>query len=45
LLAGQDAHPGFSAEALFGPIGKPHADTVIAAQGVAAGEDEALGSA
>ena len=41
LLANQDKHAGLGAESFLSPFGEPWADTVIAAQGVAAGEDKA----
>ena len=43
LLAGEDADGGVLTEPLFGPISKPGADAVIAAQGVAARENQAAG--
>lgn len=45
LLARHDAHARIIAEALFGPVGEPGADAVVATQGVAAGEDEAANRA
>jgi hypothetical protein len=42
-MVGDDAHARLCGEALLGPLGKPEADTVIRAQRVATGEDEAAG--
>ncbi len=41
LLPGQDAHGRFGAELLFGPFSEPWSKAIIAAQRVAAGENEA----
>lgn len=41
LLAGDDAQAGVGGEVIFDPVGEPGAEAVIAAEGVAAGEDEA----
>jgi hypothetical protein len=42
-MVGYDAHAGLTGEAVFSPFSKPKPDAVIAAQRVAAGEDEASG--
>jgi hypothetical protein len=46
LLAGHDTHRWIGAELFFSPFGQPGAYTVVATQGVTAGENEAsdLGS-
>ena len=41
LLARDDAHRGIGGKALLRPVGQPGAHAVIAAQGIAASEDEA----
>jgi len=43
LMVGNDAQAWLITEALLGPPGKPKPDTVISAQRVAAGENEAAG--
>ena len=42
-MVGDDAHAGLCGESLLGPLGKPKPNTVIAAQRVAAGKNEASG--
>ena len=43
MLAGEDAEAGVGGEVIFDPLSEPRAEAVIAAEGVAAGEDEAAG--
>jgi hypothetical protein len=43
LMVGDNAHAGFPGEAFLSPLGKPKPDTVISAQCIAAGENEASG--
>jgi hypothetical protein len=43
LLARQNLNTGIATKPLSGPLGKPGANTIVAAQRVAAGEDEAAG--